>query len=85
MAESAGACFFCGGELIEITVGNYFYRYEGQMCIVKRLPATLCKQCGEKYIGAEVDKKLNALIDAKKFSGTEEASVIEFQPEVGSP
>lgn len=85
MAESVGTCFFCGGTLIEITIGNYFYRYEGQMCIVKRLPATLCKQCREKYIGAEVGRKLNALIDEKKFSGTEEANVIEFQPETELP
>ncbi|MDD2735412.1 MAG: YgiT-type zinc finger protein [Desulfuromonadaceae bacterium] len=82
MAESVGTCFFCGGKLIEITVGNYLYRYEGQMCAVKRLPAALCEQCGEKYISAEVGRKLNALIDEKKFSGTEEANVIEFMPEV---
>lgn len=84
MAESVGSCFFCGGKLIAITIGNYFYRYEGQMCIVKRLPATLCEQCGEKYLDADTSRKLNALINAKEFSGTEEAKVIEFQPEAGS-
>lgn len=85
MADAVGICFFCGGLLVEITVGNYFYRHEGQMCIVKRLPATLCEQCGEKYIAAGVGRKLNELIDGKKFSGTEEANVIEFQPEAVAP
>jgi len=85
MAGSVGTCFFCGGTLIEITIGNYFYRYQGQMCIVKRLPATLCEQCGEKYIGAETGRTLNVLIEEKRFSGTEEASVIEFQPEEDVP
>jgi YgiT-type zinc finger domain-containing protein len=85
MAEAVGICFFCGGKLVDITVGNYFYRYEGQMSIVKNLPATLCEQCGEKYLGAETSKRLNDLIDAKAFAGTEEARVIEFQPEEKSP
>ncbi len=85
MADSVGTCFFCGGSLIEITIGNYFYRYQGRMCIVKRLPATLCEQCGEKYLGAETAKSLNVLIAEKRFSGTEEATVIEFQPEEDVP
>ncbi|RLB68424.1 MAG: hypothetical protein DRH08_00945 [Deltaproteobacteria bacterium] len=79
MTKSIGTCFFCGGELVEITVGNYYYRYEGQMIVVKNLPAILCQQCQEKYINADVGKKLNSLIDRRAFSGTETADVINYE------
>lgn len=81
MEKSVGTCFFCGGDLVEITMANYDYRREGQLCVVKKLPATLCRQCDEKYIGADVGKRLNALIDAKKFSGSELAVVIDYATE----
>ena len=79
MTKSIGACFFCGGELVEITVGNYYYRYEGQMIVVKNLPEILCQQCQEKYINADVGKRLNSLIDRREFSGTETADVIDYE------
>lgn len=78
MDESAGKCFFCGGNMVEITMANYDYRREGQLCVVKNLPATLCQQCDEKYINADVGRKLNALIDEKKFSSSESAAVIDY-------
>lgn len=79
MTKSIGTCFFCGGELVEITVGNYYYRYEGQMIVVKNLPAILCQQCQEKYINADIGRRLNTLIDERKFSGIEKANVIAFE------
>ncbi len=84
MADAAGICFFCGGRLVEIVIGNYYYRYQGEMFIVKNLPATLCEQCGEKYIDAAAGHRLNELIDAKAFSGTQAATVIDFHPEEAS-
>lgn len=75
---SAGTCFFCGGAMKKITMGNFDYRREGRLYVIKKIPATLCQQCGEKYLDAEVGRKLNALIDDKKFSGAEQADVIEF-------
>lgn len=78
MDESAGKCFFCGGNLVEITMANYDYRREGQLCVVKNLPATLCQQCDEKYISPDAGRRLNALIDEKKFSGSESAVVIDY-------
>ncbi|MFZ3207417.1 MAG: YgiT-type zinc finger protein [Geobacteraceae bacterium] len=84
MTESVGKCFFCGGNMVKITMGNYDYRREGQLCIVKKLPASLCQQCGEKYINADVGEKLNALIDEKMFSGSELAAVIDYAHDEGS-
>jgi len=81
MTHHTGACFFCGGTLEEIVTGNYDYRHEGQMYVIKRLPATLCAQCGEKYIRADVSRKIDALIDAKTFSGTETVTVVDYELE----
>lgn len=71
-------CFFCGGQVDPITIGNFDYRFEGQLYVIKGTPAGLCLQCGEKYVTAETAKKLNALIDAGDFSGTEEVRVRQF-------
>jgi YgiT-type zinc finger domain-containing protein len=79
MTGPVGTCFFCGGAMKEITMGNYDYRREGQLCVVKKIPASLCQQCGEKYIKADVGKKLNALIDEKRFSRSEPAEVIDYE------
>lgn len=77
--ESVGTCFFCGGAMKKITMGNFDYRREGRLYVIKKIPATLCQQCGEKYLAAGVGRKLNALIDDKKFSRTEQADVIDYQ------
>lgn len=81
MTDHVGTCFFCGGALEEIVAGNYDYRHEGQMYVIKRLPATLCAQCGEKYIRADVGKNIDALIDGKTFSGTETVHVVDYELE----
>jgi len=81
MTDHVGTCFFCGGALEEIVAGNYDYRQAGQMYVIKRLPATLCAQCGEKYIRADVGKKIDALIAEKNFSGTETVHVVDYELE----
>ncbi|QTA92866.1 DUF4258 domain-containing protein [Desulfonema magnum] len=48
MVDRFGKCFFCGGEIKEITVGNFDYRLKGQLYVIKNVPAGLCLQCGEK-------------------------------------
>ena len=79
MGENLNKCFFCGGEIKQIKVGNFDYRLEGQLYILKRMPAGLCLQCGEKYITARAAKKINRLIKKKKFLKTEEAFVVEYE------
>jgi YgiT-type zinc finger domain-containing protein len=81
MTDHIGFCFFCGGTLEEIVAGNYDYRHEGRMYVIKRLPATLCAQCGEKYIRADVGKKIDALINGKTFTGTEMVHVVDYELE----
>lgn len=78
MAHSFSQCFFCGGQVDSITIGNFDYRLEGQLYVIKDTPAGLCLQCGEKYVTAETATKINALIEAGGFSGTEEVRVRQF-------
>lgn len=78
MEDDSRKCFFCGGDIKDITVGNFDYRLEGQLYVVKKVPAGLCVQCGEKYITAESARKLNEKIAERKYSGTESVFVLEF-------
>jgi YgiT-type zinc finger domain-containing protein len=71
-------CFFCGGDVDAITIGNFDYRLEGKLYVIKNTPAGLCLQCGEKYVTANTAKKINALIEAGGFSGTETVRVMEY-------
>ena len=78
MNEKYKACFFCGGEIKEITIGNFDYRLEGKLYVIKKVPAGLCQQCGEKYVETNVARSINELIDNEKYSGTEIVKVLEY-------
>lgn len=78
MKNTFRQCFFCGGELKAITVGNFDYRLEGQLYVIKDTPAGLCLQCGEKYVTAETAKKINQLIENRQFAGTDAVRVMTF-------
>lgn len=79
MSKPLSNCFFCGGDIKSVTVGNFDYRLEGKLYVIKKVPAGLCQQCGEKYLEATVGRTLNVLIAERKFTATEEVQVIEFQ------
>lgn len=73
-------CFFCGGEIKFVTVGNFDYRLEGRLYVIKKVPAGLCQQCGEKYLAADVGRQMNALIAEGKFTRREDVDVIDYEP-----
>ena len=77
-SEPYKACYFCGGAMKQITVGNFDYRLEGQLYVIKKVPASLCQECGEKYIAADVGQRLNELIAAQAYTGREEVGVIDY-------
>jgi YgiT-type zinc finger domain-containing protein len=55
-------CYFCGGQTEERLVTDLYT--EGNMYLaVENVPADVCQQCGERYYGPEVTKKLLALSD----------------------
>lgn len=71
-------CFFCGGKVEPITIGNFDYRLEGQLYVIKDTPAGLCLQCGEKYVTAKTAQRINALIEAGECSGTDRVRVMQY-------
>ena len=79
MEENLKKCFFCGGKIEPIKVGNFDYRLKGRLYVVRGIPAGLCVQCGEKYITAQASTKITRLIDQGRFSGTEEVSILEYE------
>lgn len=78
MSETFNSCYFCGGEMKKITVGNFDYRLEGKLYVIKSVPASLCQECGEKYIDPDVGHRMNALIAAQVFTASEQVGVIEY-------
>jgi YgiT-type zinc finger domain-containing protein len=78
MENPFSKCFFCGGQVDSITIGNFDYRLEGQLFVIKDTPAGLCLQCGEKYVTADTAKRINALIEAGEFSGTDVVRVMQY-------
>jgi YgiT-type zinc finger domain-containing protein len=79
MADALRNCFFCNGKIESITVGNFDYRLEGKLYVIKDVPAGLCDQCGEKYVSAEVAEKINKLIDHHAFLETENVQVLRYE------
>ena len=78
MPDSITRCFFCGGAIQQVTVGNFDYRLEGRLYVIKKVPAGLCGQCGEKYVDAAVGRRLNALIAQQAYTGSETVGVIDY-------
>ena len=79
MADPQRSCFFCNGKIENITMGNFDYRLEGTLYVIKDVPAGLCDQCGEKYVSAEVAEKINNLIDTHRFVETEVVHVLKYE------
>jgi len=79
MDDTLKTCYFCGGKIKKITVGNFDYRLEGLLYVIKNVPAGLCLQCGEKYVTAGTAKKINQLVDAGNYPRTEEVHVLEYE------
>ena len=77
--EKQMKCFFCNSEIESITVGNFDFRWEGGLYVIKGVPAGLCVQCGEKYISAEISEKIVAKIEKEDFAEKGEVLVFEFE------
>ena len=64
--NNSGNCPLCGGDrepgttLFSVDLGH-------GVVVVRKVPASVCRQCGEALIGAETAKELEAIIsDARQ-------------------
>ncbi len=56
----ADRCFFCRGKLAQEKV-NVDFRWGEDLTVIEGVPATVCRQCGEKYFDAAVRKETERL------------------------
>jgi YgiT-type zinc finger domain-containing protein len=61
MKTTYGDCIYCGGEVEERT-GRLDYRFHGQLYIVENVTMGVCRQCGEKFLTAEMVDRLHQLL-----------------------
>lgn len=78
MIDANRKCFFCGEKIKDITVGNFDYRLEGKLYVVKDVPAGLCLGCGEKYVSAKTAERIESLVGQKENIDREEVLVFKF-------
>jgi YgiT-type zinc finger domain-containing protein len=55
------ACHFCGGELKE-ELTTFLHEDDGQVWVVRHVPAYVCSQCGEKEFSRATTKQVLALL-----------------------
>lgn len=54
-------CYFCGGELVEQET-TFVREDRGQVWIIRRVPAHVCRQCGEREYAQETTHRLLSLL-----------------------
>ncbi|HBK53484.1 MAG: type II toxin-antitoxin system MqsA family antitoxin [Syntrophomonas sp.] len=73
-------CVLCKAGMEQKTV-NHVVDIQGQIIIVKNVPANVCLQCGEYYIDNEVARKLESIVEQTLQAGTE-VSIISYPDKV---
>jgi len=54
-------CYFCGGTLEEQT-STFLYEDDGEVWVVRNVPAFVCQECGEKEYTQETTHQILALL-----------------------
>ena len=65
--STSGLCPICGGKK---TAGRTTYSVDlgFGVVVVRNVPATVCDQCGEEWIGAEIASELERLVEEARQS-----------------
>lgn len=71
-------CFFCTGMVESVTMGNFDYRLDGELYVVRDVPAGLCQQCGEKYVHPDVAQTINNMIEKEHYVGEDTVKVMQY-------
>jgi YgiT-type zinc finger domain-containing protein len=50
-------CYFCGGELEE-KLTTFLHEEDGQVWVIRNVPALVCKRCGEKEYSQETTSQI---------------------------
>lgn len=79
MEAAVKKCFFCNSDIEPVTVGNFDFRWEGDLYVIKKVPAGLCVQCGEKYVTAKVSEKIVKKIAQEQSVTRDSVLVFEYE------
>ena len=55
-------CSCCNGKLKQDTT-DFIVNVEGEIVIIRNVPALICEKCGEKYFSADVSRKIDTVMD----------------------
>ncbi len=76
-------CYFCRGTIEQRTV-DVDFRWGKKLKLIRRVPASVCRQCGERYFDADVYKAMEGLARSRrKPSARVAVDVLEFRAAVG--
>lgn len=67
-------CFFCKGEL-EAATTSHVVTLDNCVIVVKNVPCTKCRQCGESFFDNDVALKLEKIVNDLHAVATEIAVV----------
>jgi YgiT-type zinc finger domain-containing protein len=56
-----GKCHVCGEQMLEQRINQDFW-LKGKLVVIESVPASVCPQCGEKVVRADVGRQLGTLI-----------------------
>ena len=70
-------CFFCKGELMDSTT-THVVTLDKCIIIVKNVPCTQCRQCGETYFDDKVAQQLEKIVETVKQSIMSEVAIIDY-------
>ncbi len=59
-ADMVDKCYFCKGKLSKVFT-TIDYRWGDRLFVIEDVPATICQQCGEKYLDSQVYKELERM------------------------
>ncbi len=78
MKPKRDLCDLCGGELAPGKT-SLEIRYNGELIILNDIQATICGQCGESYLTADISEKLDRfLAEYRQHRPTRYIPVPEF-------
>ena len=79
----AGTCYFCRGTIERRNV-DVDFRWGKKLKMIRSVPASVCRQCGERYFDADVYKAMESLARSRRKPSTRVAvDVLEFRAAVG--
>ena len=73
-------CFMCKG-ILEKKEVNYVVDLEDTIIIIKKVPAKVCKQCGEQYFDDEIAENIEKIVNQLKELAAE-VTIVNYKEKV---